>query len=181
MAMKRVYIFYLIICFSLASCLTTLAPQVNWYKPTTYGEKIVFTNKNGIKNVYYKTKMIDSLEFNYSLRVESIPKEKTILYNLKILNLSSKYVIIFCDGVKLKSNTIYFKNDCQMKSEFQKIEPMDSLNIRYEEEFLMSDRDWYKRFNKKDTITIELEINNKKYLIPFYYNVKNRMETYPFK
>lgn len=176
--MKNLFAFAIL--FTFVSCLVPPAPHTNWYKPVMVDEKVQLKHHNyRSSDVYYKFMGNDSLVFYISLRVGSMPNKKILKYDLLCINDGRNEVAIFCDSIQLKSNTLDLEKECQLNS-VKTLESLDTLKINYEKEFLMNDRKWNRRFSKYDTLLFDFRIQGEKYLYPFYFNKKDRLETYPF-
>lgn len=174
-------IFYFVVLISLNSCLVLpLAPRTDYYKPIGEYQKIRYKNFKNRYGFYYINDN-DSLKIYSALIVGSLPKEKIIYYDIKLVNNYSKNILFFSDSItfNIKSlNKIKFSNSKKNKID---IAPNDSVKISYVSNPInMSDWKWYRRFKKKDTINIKIKTNTKVIIQSYYFNYKNGSETYPF-
>lgn len=149
------------------------APHIDYYKPLAvksllFVKKNSFENRNNFLDHYYFSKLNDSLEANTNLIVSSLPKKKNIFFHIGF----NKPIKI--DSVKISSKRI------QTKLLHQTI-VVKNFTDRYSVSFTLNDHKWYGKFKKKrDTLNVSVYYNNQVFKLPYFYNLKNSLETYPY-
>lgn len=167
------------LCIAVSFILATCAPHTDWYKPIGSYHKSTYLPENGVSTVKYTGIHKDSLEFSYNVAVASLPRSKNISYDLTILNRKTRFVTVDGEDIRITSNRLHLDNPCSRDSIFV-INSGDSLRISCNEFFAMSDSEWYGEMKQNDTLTLHFTVEDEQYSIPFYFNKKDRLETYPF-
>lgn len=157
-----------IIVASTFGLLISCAPHIDYYKPVSCIEMQTFENSCKIHDHYYLSHTDESLQVRTNLLVGSLPKTKEIYFRIGFVDS------IKVDSVVIESNRIKIRLNHEKTN--------DSIfTDGYFEKFEMNDWKWYSRFEKKkDTFNVSVYYNNKMLKIPYYFNHRNRLETYPF-
>jgi hypothetical protein len=113
------------------------------------------------KRYYYLVKLTDSFTIKTSLVVCSIPKNKGWTLFVK----SAQTI----DSLKFESKRLQMEEFLNVK------------DVVFYNAYNMSDWKWYGGFVKKrDTMTLHVFKDKKEYIIPYYFYVKDPLETYPY-
>ena len=181
-------IFYSILVISLLinSCLVPGSPQTDWYKPTNINaEKILYKKIKDsllVDDIFYKFNLKNDVDLYVVIGVGSLPHSKNVGIRLKVVNTSKSIVQFYSDSLKIVSNRIKIDVSKKQKiSNIVSIQSNDSIVLNYGQEFKIGDFIWYNKMKKNDTLFLSFKMDNENYNFPFYFNKKNRLETYPFK
>lgn len=163
--MSKIIILLSIVSFFLFSC----APHIDYYSPLVFFKKEQFINTQKLEDYYYIIDVKNFSSMKTKLFVSSLPKEKTIYFD--VIFVENRNI----DSVKIESNRVNFKLYEKQNKNVKKRE-----NIFYKT-YNLNDSKWYGEFNRGvDTLTVKMYIENEVITIPYYFNYKNRLETYPF-
>ena len=179
---KQLVVILAIITLFYTGCLVPGSPHIDYYKPVSKDFNKILYKDVGFDRVFYKFTKNDSIQIFISSIVSSLPKTKRLFINMKLINqYKNKKISFYSDSLQIISNRFFADLKKQTNKNKYLINPQDSIFLVYHSKaFRQNDFKWYGKMKKKDTIFIKFYLDNVKYKIPFYFNKKNRLETYPF-